>query len=62
MTRFNSPNRPRPHSKGNVLWDELEQLHMQLGIDLPTATYTREDLEAEVALARRAAHQPAVPG
>jgi hypothetical protein len=28
----------------------------------PTASYTIEDLEAEVILARRAAHQPAVDG
>jgi hypothetical protein len=37
-----------------VLWNELAQLHAQLGIAPPTATYGIKDLESEVALARRA--------
>jgi hypothetical protein len=37
-----------------VLWNELEQLHAQLSIDPPTATYTREALAEDVMLARRA--------
>ncbi len=45
-----------------MLWDELERLHAQLGIEPPTVTYTIEDLEADVALARCAAQQPAVAG
>jgi len=47
---------------GSGLWDELDRLHAQLGIDPPTASYMLEDLEAEVALARRAAQQPIIVG
>ena len=57
---FQQPTGSRPLSRREVLWNELDRLHAQLGIDPPTATYMLEDLEAEVALARRAAHQPAV--
>src|SRR3712207_169455 len=53
---------PPPSSRRDGLWGELERLHAQLGIDPPTATYPLEALEADVALARRAAQQPAVPG
>ncbi len=56
---FNQPTGPRPLSRRDVLWDELERLHAQLGIAPPTATYLLQDLEAEVALARRAAQLPA---
>jgi hypothetical protein len=42
------PATPRPPSRRVVLWDELEQLHAQLGMAPPTATYVLEDLEAEV--------------
>jgi len=51
---FQQPTGPRPPSKRDLLWDELERLHGQLGIDPPTATYALEDLEVEVTLARRA--------
>ncbi len=59
---FQQPTGPRPPSKREVLWNELERLHAQLGIEPPTATYTLEALEEEVALARRAAQQPAQEG
>jgi hypothetical protein len=59
---FNQPTGPRPPDRRAMLWDELEHLHAQLGIEPPTATYTLEALEEEVALARRAVQQPAVPG
>jgi hypothetical protein len=59
---FNQPTGPRPSSKRDLPWEELERLHAQLGIEPPTATYTLEALEEEVALARRAAHLPAVEG
>lgn len=39
---------PRRPSRREVLWNELEQLHAQLGLPTPTATYILEDLEAEV--------------
>ena len=42
------PTSPRPPSRRVVLWDELEQVHAQLGMAPPTATLTIEDLEAEV--------------
>ncbi len=61
-TSLNQPTGPRPLSKRDVLWDELAQLHAQLGIAPPTATYGVEELEEEVALARHAAQQPAVAG
>jgi len=51
---FNQPTGPRPPDRREVLWNELERLHAQLGIDPPTATYAIEELEQEVALARRA--------
>jgi hypothetical protein len=59
---FNQPTGPRPPSRRDVLWDELAQLHQQFGIEPPTVTYTREALQAEVTLARRAVHQPASKG
>lgn len=49
-------------ARREVLWNELEQLHAQLGIAPPTATYGVEELEEEVTLARRTAQQPAVSG
>ncbi len=42
------PTTPRPPSRRVVLWDELEQLHAQLDLAPPTATYLLEDPEAEV--------------
>lgn len=51
---FNQATGHRPPDRREVLWDELERLHAQLGIDPPTATYTLEALEEEVTLARRA--------
>lgn len=59
---LNQPTSPRPPDRRTLLWDELEQIHAQLDIEPPTATYTLEALEEEVTLARRAAQQPAVPG
>ncbi len=59
---FQQPTGPRPPSKREGVWNELAQVHAQLGIEPPTATYTLEALEEEVALARQAAQQPAVPG
>jgi hypothetical protein len=56
------PTGPRPPSRREVLWNELEPLHAQLGIDPPTATCTLKDLEAKVALARHATQQPAAEG
>lgn len=56
---FTQPTGQRSPSKRDLLWDELERLHAQLGLNPPTATYTLEALEEEVALARRAAQQPA---
>ena len=50
---------PRPPSRRVVLWDELEQVHAQLGMAPPTATLTIEDLEAEVERLRvQAAAEP----
>jgi len=60
--QFSQPTGPRPPDRRELLWNELERLHAQLGIEPPTATYSIEDLESEVALARRAAQQPAVEG
>ncbi len=57
-----NPTGPRPLVKRDVRWDERAQLHQQLGIDPPTATYILEALAADVAFARRAAQQPTVPG
>ncbi len=57
---FTQPTGPRPPDRRAVLWDELEQLHAQLGIEPPTATYRLEALAEDGALARRATHQPAV--
>lgn len=51
---FTQPTGPRPTDRRAVLWDELDRLHAQLGIEPPTATYSLEALEAEVVLARRA--------
>jgi len=51
---FNQPTGSRPPDRRELLWNELEQLHKQLGIDPPTATYSLEALAEEVALARRA--------
>ena len=56
--QFHQPTGPRPPSKRGLLWNELAQLHTQLGIDPPTATYTRAALEADVMLARRATEHP----
>lgn len=53
---FQQPTGPRPPDRRELLWNELAQLHAQLGIEPPTATYGVEELEEEVALARRA-HQ-----
>ena len=39
----------RPPSRRTILWNELEALHAQLQLPPPIATYTLEDLEAEVA-------------
>jgi hypothetical protein len=39
----------RPPSRREVLWNELESLHAQLQLPLPTETYTIEELEAVVA-------------
>jgi hypothetical protein len=57
--QFQQPTSHRPPSKREVLWDGLKLLHKQLGIEPPTATYIIENLEADVMLAQRAAHQPA---
>ena len=54
---FQQPTGPRPPSKHEGVWNELEHLHAQLGIAPPTATYSLEDLEADVVLARRAVHR-----
>ncbi len=51
---FTQPTGPRPPDRREVLWNELERLHPQLGIDPPTVSYTRTDLAEEVILARRA--------
>ena len=51
---FTQPTGPRPPDRREVLWNELERLHAQLGIEPPTATFTVEELEQELALARRA--------
>jgi hypothetical protein len=42
----------RPPSRRDVLWNELEDLHVQLQLPPPTETYTIEDLEAVVAQLR----------
>jgi hypothetical protein len=52
--QFSQPTGPRPPDRREVLWNELERLHAQLGIEPPTATYALEALAEEVALARRA--------
>lgn len=52
--KFSQPTGPRPPDRREVLWNELERLHAQLGIDPPTATYSIEDLAEEIALAQRA--------
>jgi hypothetical protein len=57
---FTQPTGPRPTDRRAVLWDELERLHVHLGLEPPTATYILEALVEEVTLARRAAQQPAV--
>jgi hypothetical protein len=48
------------HADGmrEVLWNELEQLHAQLNLPPPTATYGVEELEEEVALARPTTELP----
>ncbi len=51
--QFQQPTGPRPLDRREMLWNELERVHAQLGIEPPAATYALEDLEAEVALARR---------
>ncbi len=56
--QFQQPTGPRPPSRRDVLWNELERLHVQLGIEPPTATYTLEALAEEVTLARRATELP----
>ena len=59
---FQQPTGPRPPDRRALLWDELAQLHAQLGIAPPTTMYTIEDLEAEVVSAQRATQQLAVEG
>jgi len=54
--QFQQSTGPRPPSKREVLWNELEWLHQQLGIEPPTTTYTLEALEEELTVARRAYH------
>lgn len=44
-----------PPSPRVELWTELERLHVVLGLPVPTATLTIEQLEAEVARLRREA-------
>lgn len=53
---FTQPTGPQPPDRRELLWNELARLHQQLGIEPPTATYGVEELEEEVALARRAYH------
>ena len=47
-----TPSAQRPPSRRDVLWNELEDLHVQLHLPPPTQTYTLEDLEAVVARLR----------
>jgi hypothetical protein len=55
---FQQPTGTRPPDRRAALWDELEQLHAQLDIEPPTATYEVEELAEEVALAGRATELP----
>jgi hypothetical protein len=55
---FTQPTGPRPPDRRAVLWNELERLHAQFGIEPPTATYGIEELAEEVVLARHAMELP----
>ncbi len=37
--QFSQPTGTRPPDRREVLWNELERLHVQLGIAPPTTTY-----------------------
>jgi len=52
-----SPPTQRPPSRRVVLWDELEQLHDQLGLPPPAETDTLEELEAVVERRRQETQQ-----
>jgi hypothetical protein len=60
---FTSP-RPvpaqRPPSRREVLWTDLESLHVQLQLAPPTETYTIEELEDVVARLRAQLEEPAL--
>jgi hypothetical protein len=36
---FQQPTSPRPPDRRELLWNQLERLHVQLGIEPPTATF-----------------------
>jgi hypothetical protein len=50
----------QPPSRREVLWNELESLHMQLQLPPPTETYTIEELEEVVAQLRARLEEPAL--
>ena len=50
----------RPPSRREVLWNELEALHVQLQLPTPTETYTIEELEEVVARLRAQLEDPAL--
>jgi hypothetical protein len=43
-----TPPGQRPLSRREVLWNELESLHVQLQLPPPMQTYTLEELDAVV--------------
>ncbi len=50
----------RPPSRREVLWNELESLHVRLQLPPPTETYTIEELEDAVARLRAQLEEPAL--
>jgi hypothetical protein len=50
----------RPPSRREVLWNELESLHVQLQLPPPAETYTIEELEEVVARLRAQLEEPAL--
>jgi len=60
---FTTP-RPAPAqrrlSRREILWNELDALHVQLQLPPPTETYTIEELEDVVARLRARLEEPAL--
>jgi hypothetical protein len=50
----------RPLSRREILWNELEELYVQLQLAPPTETYTIEELEEVVSKLRAQLEGPAL--